>query len=80
MLKGNIRFVSKELVFDIAIVRTAEVIWIQTNAIPHKAYNRIVDAARKQGKPIRYFQYTDHNLGNRKMLLNNHKACILGSR
>ena len=57
MLKGEIRFVSKELVFDISIIRSAEVIWIQTNAIPHKAYNRIVDAARKQNKPVRYFMY-----------------------
>ena len=57
MLKGKIRFVSKELVFDISIIRSAEVIWIQTNAIPHKAYNRIVDAARKHSKPVRYFMY-----------------------
>lgn len=58
MLKGEVRFVSKELVnFDLSIIRTAEVVWIQTNAIPHKTYYRIVDAVRKYGKPLRYFAY-----------------------
>ena len=58
MLKGDVRFVSKELVnFDISLIRSAEVVWVQSNAIPHKTYYRIVDAVRKYGKPLRYFAY-----------------------
>lgn len=55
MLKGNIRFIDREYVFDAAIIRRAEVIWIQTNSISHKQYYRIVDNARLYKKPIRYF-------------------------
>ena len=58
MLKGEVRFVSKELVnFDLSLIRTAEVVWVQSNAIPHKTYYRIIDAVRKYGKPLRYFAY-----------------------
>jgi hypothetical protein len=31
------------------------VIWIQTNAISHKQYYRIIDTARQLQKPVRYF-------------------------
>lgn len=56
MLKGSVRFVSKDLVmFDLSLIRNADVIWVQSNAIPHTAYYRIVDIARKYNKPIRYF-------------------------
>ena len=55
MLKGNIRFIDRDYVFDTAIIRRAEVIWIQTNSISHKQYYRIVDNARLYKKPIRYF-------------------------
>lgn len=58
MLKGNVRFVAKELVnFDLSLIRSAEVVWVQSNAIPHKTYYRIVDAVRKYGRPLRYFAY-----------------------
>ena len=55
MLTGAVRFIPRDLVFDTSIIRRAEVIWIQTNAISHKQYYRIVDTARQYGKPIRYF-------------------------
>ena len=55
MLTGNVRFISKELTFDTSIIRHAEVIWVQTNAISHTQYYRVVDTARQYKKPVRYF-------------------------
>lgn len=55
MLNGDIKFIAKEMKIDVSLVRYAETIWIQTNAIPHRSYNSIVNTARKLGKPIRYF-------------------------
>ena len=57
MLKGNIRFVAREMVFDVSIIRHADILWVQTNSMPHRTYYRIVDTARKYNKPIRYFTY-----------------------
>jgi hypothetical protein len=55
MLKGSIRFIDRGYTFDTAIIRGAEVLWIQPNAIPHKMYYRIIDQARRLKKPVRYF-------------------------
>ena len=57
MLKGNVRFIDKDFHFDVSIIRHAERIWIQTNAISHKQYYRIIDAARIFHKPVRYFGF-----------------------
>jgi len=57
LLAGNIRFIDKDLLFDTGIVRHADVLWIQPNALSHPMYWRIVDTARTYGKPIRYFSY-----------------------
>ena len=57
MLKGNIRFIDKDLHFDVNIVRNAERIWIQPNALSHTQYYRIIDTARIFHKPVRYFAY-----------------------
>ena len=57
ILTGNIRFIDKDLVFDIGIVRHADVIWIQPNALSHPMYWRVVDTARMHGKPVRYFSF-----------------------
>ena len=57
MLKGNIRFIDKDLHFDVNIVRNAERIWIQPNALSHTQYYRVIDTARLFHKPVRYFAY-----------------------
>ena len=57
ILNGNIRFVDKNLTFDTSILRNAEVIWIQPNALSHPYYWRVVDTARSLGIPVRYFTY-----------------------
>lgn len=30
-------------------------VWLQVNAMSHKYYDRIIDAAQKNGIPVRYF-------------------------
>ena len=57
LLDGEIRFIDKDLVFDVNIIRNADVLWIQPNAMAHKMYYRIVDNARLYKKPVRYFTY-----------------------
>ena len=57
MLTGNIRFLEKNLNFDINVVRNADIVWVQTNAISHTLYYRITDAARQYRKPVRYFTH-----------------------
>jgi len=57
-LTGDIRFIDRDMVaFDTDIIRYADVIWIQTNAISHKMYYKIMDAARKWKIPVKYFLY-----------------------
>lgn len=57
LLDGNIRFVDKDLVFDVSLIRNADVIWVQANAMSHKMYYRIIDNARQWKKQVRYFAY-----------------------
>lgn len=57
LLKGNIRYVDREQSFDVTMIRHADVLWIQPNAIAHKQFYKIADEARKYNKPMRYFQY-----------------------
>lgn len=57
ILTGNVRFIDKDLVFDTGIIRHADVIWIQPNALAHKMYYRIIDTARTYNKAVRYFTF-----------------------
>ena len=49
------RFYDREELTDLNTVRGADVVWLQVNAMSHKYYYRIIDAARKHGIPVRYF-------------------------
>lgn len=49
------RFYGREILPDLNAIRSADVVWIQPNALSHKYYYRIIDAARKGGVPVRYF-------------------------
>lgn len=55
LLKGNIRYVDREQSFDVTMIRHADVLWIQPNAIAHKQFYKIADEARKYNKSMRYF-------------------------
>ena len=39
------------------LIRRADVIWIQTNALSHAYFYKIIDEARKHHVPVRYFSY-----------------------
>ena len=63
MLTGSVRFIDKDLNFNVNIIRKAEMVWIQPNALSHSQYYRIVDAARQYKKPVRYFTYASASKG-----------------
>lgn len=49
------RFYDREVLPDINAIRGAEVVWLQINALSHKYYYRIIDIARRNDIPVRYF-------------------------
>ncbi len=49
------RFCDRETLPDVNTIRGADVVWLQVNALSHKYYYRIIDAARKNDIPVRYF-------------------------
>ena len=53
----NVRFINYEKNFSVDLVKNADVIWIQSNAIKHSFYNKVINTARKCGVTYKYFQY-----------------------
>ena len=49
------RFYDREVLPDLNTIRGADVVWLQANALSHKYYYRIIDTARKNDIPVRYF-------------------------
>ena len=49
------RFYDREVLPDLNTIRGADAVWLQVNALSHKYYYRIIDAARKNDIPVRYF-------------------------
>ena len=56
-LLPGVRFYDRENLPDLNAIRGADVVWIQPNALSHKCYYRIIDAARKNNIPVRYFGF-----------------------
>ena len=56
-LRGNIRFIDRDVNFDPVIIRRAEAVWVQPNALSHAQYYRIIDTARQYRRPVRYFAH-----------------------
>ncbi len=54
-LLRNVRFVSKEASPQADIIRKADVIWIQTNAMGHADYRKIMETARAYRIAVKYF-------------------------
>lgn len=54
-LLPGVRFYGREMLPDLNAIRGADVVWIQANALSHKYYYRIINTARKEGVPVRYF-------------------------
>lgn len=53
----NARFFKDSDLHSLDVIRNAEEIWIQSNAISHSFYGKVLDAARVNGIPVRYFVY-----------------------
>ena len=53
----DVRFVNKDAAPNPDLIRHADVVWVQTNCISHKAYAVIIDTVRRYHKLIRYFSY-----------------------
>lgn len=49
------RFYAREDLPDVNIVRGADAVWLQVNAMSHKYYYQVIDTARKNNIPVRYF-------------------------
>ena len=54
----NVKFVNEGVQFSIELVRNAEIVWIQSNAISHSEYYKIMDAVRLYNKPCHYFKFS----------------------
>ena len=52
----NAKFFKEDL-HSLAVIRNAEEIWIQPNAISHSFYGKVMDAARVNRIPVRYFSF-----------------------
>lgn len=53
----NARFFKDNDLHSLDVIRNADEIWIQSNAISHSFYGKVLDAARVNGIPVRYFVY-----------------------
>ena len=57
LLVKDVRVVDPYTKPDINLIRNADVVWIQNNAIPHSFYNRIMNIVRSRKIPVKYFAY-----------------------
>lgn len=53
----DVRFVDREALPNAEMIRNADVVWVQTNALAHKHFYKIIDEVRKYHIPLRYFTY-----------------------
>ena len=53
----NARFFSDGDLHSLDVVRNADEIWFQSNAISHSFYNKVLDTARLYGIPVSYFTF-----------------------
>jgi len=54
----DVKFVRKETAFDEAWITNANYIWIQTNAISHSMYGKIMSVAKRCHKNVSYFKHS----------------------
>ena len=53
----GVRFIDREMIPNAELIRRADVVWIQTNAISHAFFYKIIDEVRKYNVPLRYFSF-----------------------
>lgn len=70
----DVRFIDREMQPNSDMIRRADVVWIQANALAHKHFYRIIDEVRKNGIPLRYFTYAGVNKCSEHLALEDMKA------
>ena len=53
----DVRFIDRTMLPNSDMIRRADVVWIQTNALSHAFFYKIIDEVRKHNVPLRYFSY-----------------------
>lgn len=53
----DVRFVDRTVIPNAQLIRNADIVWIQSNALSHAYFYRIIDEIRKYNIPLRYFSY-----------------------
>mgnify|MGYP001622943177 CR=1 FL=1 len=53
----KVKFISREVRPNKDMIKNSDVVWIQANAMAHKDYYAIIDIARTNNIPVRYFSY-----------------------
>ena len=53
----NIRVIEPGTNPDGSLIKNADVVWMQSNAMPHSFYGKIMNIARSQKIPVKYFAY-----------------------
>lgn len=56
-LLPNVKFIDPYADPDVNTIRNADVVWMQTNAMPHNKYNKIIEIVRMKKIPVKYFAY-----------------------
>ena len=56
-LLKNVRFIDLHEQPNASLIANAEVVWIQSNAIAHKHYYKVMDIVRKNNIKVCYFQF-----------------------
>ena len=56
-LLKNVRFIDAQEQPNASLIANSEVIWIQSNALAHKHYYKVMDIVRKNNIKVRYFQF-----------------------
>lgn len=56
-LLPNVKFIDPYANPDVNTIRNADVVWMQTNAMPHNKYNKIMEIVRMKKIPVKYFAY-----------------------
>ena len=56
-LLNGVRIIDPYTNPDINLIRNADVVWMQTNAMPHSYYNKIMEIVRARKIPVKYFAY-----------------------
>lgn len=54
----DVRFIDRDMLPNPDLIRHADVVWIQTNALAHKYFYRIIEEVRKHNILLRYFSYS----------------------